>query len=219
MSALTSQYADRIEKIVRQVVDEVLPPFGDRTVPIGISARHMHVMPEHLEILFGAGVKLTKLRDLTQPGEFAANETVAVMGPNRRLFGQVRILGPTRDLTQLELAYTDGIFLGIDLPHRISGDIKGTAPFSVIGPAGVLFLPEGAIRAMRHVHMNPETAKRLGLKAGDKIQVKAHGSAGLIFDDVVVRIKEGLLLQMHVDTDEANAAGLDPHNAFGEMLF
>jgi putative phosphotransacetylase len=219
MSSLTAHLAERVEKIIREVIDEMLPPFGERTVPIGISARHMHVTPQHLEILFGAGAKLTKLRDLTQPGEFAANETVAVMGPNRRLFGQVRILGPTRDITQLELAYTDGIFLGMDLPHRISGDIKGSAPFVIMGPAGVLRLPEGAIRAMRHLHLNPEDARRFGLKEGDKIQVKAHGKAGLTFNDVVVRIKEGLILQMHVDTDEANAAGLDMQNAFGEMLF
>ncbi len=141
------------------------------------------------------------------------------MGPNRRLFGQVRILGPMRDFTQLELAYTDGIFLGMDLPHRLSGDIKGSAPFVVIGPAGVLRLPEGAIRAMRHIHMSPETAEKLGLKQGDRIKVKAHGAASLTFDDVVVRIKEGLILQMHIDTDEANAAGLDPQRAFGEMIF
>lgn len=219
MSSLPANLAARVERIIREVIDEMLPPFGERTVPIGISARHMHITPEHLEILFGPGSKLTKLRDLTQPGEFAANETVAIMGPNRRLFGQVRILGPMRDVTQLELAYTDGIFLGMNLPHRISGDIKGSAPFTVIGPAGVLRLPEGAIRAMRHVHMNPQDAERLGLKQGDKIQVKARGAAGLTFNDVVVRIKEGLILQMHVDTDEANAAGLDMHSAFGEMIF
>ncbi len=211
--------AIRIEKIVRQVVDEVLPPFGERTVPIGISARHMHITPEHLEALFGPGARLTKMRDLTQPGEFAANETVAIMGPNRRIFGKVRILGPTRKITQVELSYTDGIFLGMKLPHRISGDIKGSAPVTLIGPEGVLRLPEGAIRAMRHVHMSPETAERLGLKAGDKISVKAHGPASLTFNDVVVRLGKGLILQMHVDTDEANAAGLDRHGAFGEMIF
>lgn len=218
MSSPSPDIALRIEKIVREIVDEVLPPFGDRTVPIGISARHMHITPEHLEILFGPGKKLTKLKDLTQPGEFAANETVAIMGPNRRIFGKVRILGPERNISQVELSFTDGVFLGMDLPHRISGDIKGTAPITVIGPEGVLRLPQGAIRAKRHVHMSPQDAERFGLKEGDKIQVKAHGPASITFNDVVVRIKEGLLLQMHVDTDEANAAGLDPQNAFGEML-
>ncbi|MDZ7316505.1 MAG: phosphate propanoyltransferase [candidate division KSB1 bacterium] len=219
MKPLPANLAGRVEQIVRQVIDEMLPPYGERTVPIGISARHLHISQEHLEILFGPGAKLTKLRDLTQPGEFAAEETVAVMGPNRRLFGQVRILGPVREATQLELAYTDGIFLGMQLPCRMSGDIKGSAPFVVIGPAGVLRLPEGAIRAMRHIHMSPEDARRFGLKQGDKIKVKAYGTASLTFDDVVVRIKEGLILQMHIDTDEANAAGIDPHNAFGEMIF
>lgn len=218
MNGLPQDIAERIESIVRQVVDEVVPPFGDRTVPLGISARHMHVTDEHLQILFGAGATLTKLRDLTQPGEFAAEETVAVMGPNRRIFGKVRILGPTRAFSQIELAFTDGVYLGMDLPHRISGDIKESAPITVIGPEGVLRLPEGAIRAMRHIHMNPETAQRLGVQNGDKIPVRTHGPASITFNDVVIRIKEGLLLQMHVDTDEANAAGLDPQNAFGEML-
>ncbi len=215
----SNDIANRIQTIVREVIDDMLPPFGDRTVPIGISARHMHVTPEHLEILFGPGAKLTKMRDLTQPGEFAANETVAVMGPNRRIFGKVRILGPTRDISQVELAFTDGVYLGMDLPHRISGDIKDTAPITVIGPEGVLRLPEGAIRAMRHVHMNPEDAAQFGLKEGDRINVRTHGPASITFNDVVVRIKEGLIRQMHVDTDEANAGGLDPHNAFGEMIF
>ena len=211
--------AQRIEKIVRDVIDEALPPFGGRTVPIGISARHMHITTEHLQILFGPGAKLTKMRDLTQPGEFAANETVAVIGPNRRVFNALRILGPTRKISQVELSYTDGIYLGIDLPHRISSNIESTAPIKVVGPKGVLRLPEGAIRAMRHVHMSPEKAEELGLKAGDQISVKAHGPASLTFNDVVVRLGKDLILQMHVDTDEANAAGLDRHGAFGEMIF
>ena len=216
---MNQSIAARIEKIVREVIDEALPPFGDRTVPIGISARHMHITPEHLELLFGPGAQLTKMRDLTQPGEFAANETVAVIGPNRRVFNALRILGPTRNISQVELSYTDGIYLGVDLPHRISGDIKGTAPITIIGPKGVLRLPEGAIRAQRHVHMSPETASQFGLNAGDKIKVKAHGPAALTFDDVVVRLGKNLILQMHVDTDEANAAGLDRHSAFGEMIY
>ncbi len=218
MSSVSPEIISKIERIVREVIDEIMPPFGDRTVPIGISARHMHITPEHLEILFGPGKKLTKLKDLTQPGEFAANETVAVMGPNRRIFGAVRILGPVRPHSQIELSYTDGIFLGLDLPHRLSGDIKGSAPITVIGPAGSIRLHEGVIRAMRHVHMNPQDAQRLGLKEGDKIKVKVHGAASITFNDVVVRIKEGLILQMHVDTDEANGAGLDAQNAFGEMI-
>ncbi len=218
MSSVSPDVIKKIEKIVREVIDHVLPPFGDRTVPIGISARHMHITQEHLEILFGPGKKLTKLKDLTQPGEFAANETVGIIGPNRRIFGTVRILGPTRPISQIELSYTDGIFLGLNLPHRISGDIKSSAPITVIGPEGSIRLNEGVIRAMRHVHMNPHDAQRLGLKEGDKIAVKVHGDASITFNDVVVRIKEGLILQMHVDTDEANGAGLDAHNAFGEMI-
>ncbi|MBN1559637.1 phosphate propanoyltransferase, partial [candidate division KSB1 bacterium] len=170
------------------------------------------------EILFGPGKKLTKLKDLTQPGEFAANETVAIVGPNMRMFNKVRILGPIREISQIELPYTDGVYLGLDLPYRLSGDIKGSAPITVIGPAGVLRLPEGVIRALRHVHMSPQDAARLGLKEGDKIQVKTHGPASITFNDVIVRVKEGLIRQMHVDTDEANAAGFDRQNWFGEMI-
>lgn len=218
MTNIPEEITQKIEKIVREVIDQVIPLKNDNTVPIGISARHMHITPEHFEKLFGPGKTLTKLKDLLQPGEFAANETVAIMGPNRRIFGKVRILGPMRDISQVELSFTDGVYLGMDLPHRISGDIKGSAPITVIGPEGVLRLPEGAIRAMRHVHMNPDVAERLGLKAGDKIDVRTIGPARITYNDVVIRIKEKLLLQMHVDTDEANAAGLDPDNAYGEMI-
>ena len=126
-----------VDSVVRRVVGEVFPLVtDDPAIPVGVSARHMHIRQDHLEILFGPGHRLTKLRDLNQPGEFAAQETVAVVGPRKRLVEQVRILGPIRSITQVELSYTDGVHLGLELPYRLSGNIKGSAPLILIGPEG-----------------------------------------------------------------------------------
>jgi len=207
-----------VERAVRQVVDRVLATADNRLIPIGISARHLHIKQSDLEILFGPGHQLTNIKDLTQPGEFAAQETVTVVGPKRRLFEKVRILGPTRPFTQVELAYTDGIYLGIDLPHRLSGNVKQSAPIVVIGPKGVLELKEGALRPMRHIHVNPDDAKRLGVTQGQMVSVKTFGDLSVTFNEVIVRIKEGLHLEMHIDTDEANAAGLHTVESVGLLL-
>ncbi len=220
----SSQISTRVESIVRDVIDEMLiesPSISnssDHRIPIGISARHLHITQEHLEHLFGKGTQLTRLKDLVEPGEFAANETVAIVGPNRRIFSKVRILGPVRSITQVELSFTDGVYLGMDLPHRLSGDIQGSAPVTIIGPQDVLRLPEGAIRAIRHIHMNPEDAERFEVSNGDKVNVQTEGPASVTFNNTVIRVKEGLYLQMHVDTDEANAAGLDESNSYGVIL-
>ena len=202
------QLRQAVEAIVRRVVDNILPETQQRLVPIEVSARHLHIRQEDLEVLFGPGYKLTKLRDLSQPGEFAANETVTVVGPKRRLIEKVRILGPTRKGTQVELSYTDGIYLGIDLPHRLSGDIKGSAPIVLVGPKGVLDLKEGAIRAMRHIHISLEQAQRWGLRAGQKVNVETQGPMRVTFSNAVIRPGENLRTCMHIDTDEANAAGI-----------
>ena len=193
----------RVEQAVRHVVD--------RLVPINVSARHMHVRQDHLEVLFGPGAQLTKLRDLYQPGEFASNETVSVVGPNRRVFERVRILGPVRSITQVELSYNDGRYIGLELPARISGDIEGTAPIVLIGPRGTLQLPHGVIRALRHLHMSPADGARLGLANGQMVEVKTVGPMSVTFHNVKVRMGEALRLEMHIDTDEANAAGLGTH--------
>jgi propanediol utilization protein len=213
-----NELSKRIEDIVREVVDQVLPEQQDRKIPIGISARHLHIKQEHLEQLFGPGYQLTKYRDLKQPGEFAAEESVCVVGPNRRSFERVRILGPLRSATQVEMSFTDGRYLGLDLPTRISGDLEKTAPITLIGPRGVVRLEQGAIRAMRHLHLNPQDAAFLGVENGQNVSVRTEGPNSVVFNNVVVRIKEGLKRDMHVDTDEANAAGLDPRNAFGFIV-
>ena len=180
-----------------------------RRIPVGISVRHVHVCKADLEKLFGPGAELHPDRELYQPGEFAAKETVALIGPKMRLLEKVRILGPMRDRTQVELAKTDAIFLGVDAPVRMSGDIKGSAPITLIGPKGVLEMKEGCIRAMRHIHMNPQEASFLELKDGDVVKVRVGGQTAVTFENVVVRIKEGLRLQLHVDTDEGNVADIN----------
>jgi propanediol utilization protein len=177
-------------------------------VPIHVSARHLHITEADMETLFGPGYRLTKLRDLGQPGEFAANETVAVMGPKRRTIDNVRILGPHRNITQVELSYTDGIYLGIDLPHRLSGDIQGSAAILLVGPEGILDLKQGAIRAQRHIHIHPEQAEKWQLRQGQKVSVQTRGPMKVTFNNVVIRTGENLNLGMHIDTDEANAAGI-----------
>jgi putative phosphotransacetylase len=207
-----------VERMVRDAVEKHLHGATARSVPINISARHMHLRQDHLETLFGAGAALTKLRDLMQPGEFAANETVTVVGRNRRVFEQVRILGPVRKMTQVELSYTDGRFLGMDLPARVSGDIAGTHPIILIGPKGVLQLSEGCIRALRHIHMGEDEAARMGLRNGQMVSVRTDGPLGVTFDQVLIRTGKTAFREMHIDTDEANAAGLGA-DATGEILF
>lgn len=194
-----------VEAVVRQVLDRVEP--GHQRIPVGVSARHMHITAEHLEILFGTGHQLSRLRDLNQPGEFASNEVVTVVGPKRRTL-DVRILGPVRRATQVELSFSDGIYLGMELPYRLSGNIRGSAPLMLVGPKGVLHLPEGGIRAARHIHVAPADARRLGVSNGQLIQVRTRGEMGVTFNNVVVREGDNLKLEMHLDTDEANAAGL-----------
>jgi putative phosphotransacetylase len=215
---MTGDLRSVVERMVREAVAQHMGPQSNHSVPVNISARHMHVSQAHLEALFGAGAVLTKLRDLMQPGEFAANDTVAVIGPNRRTFEQVRILGPVRKVTQVELSYTDGRYLGMDLPARVSGDIAGTHSAILVGPKGVVQLNEGVIRALRHIHISEEDAGRLGLRSGQSISVRTLGQMGVTFDQVLVRAGKNLVREMHIDTDEANAAGLGS-GASGEMMF
>jgi len=177
-------------------------------IPVGISARHVHITQEHLEQLYGEGHQLTVRSELYQPGNFAAEERVTLVGPRMRAIENVRILGPTRDYTQAEIALTDAIALGIDPPIRDSGDLEGVSPVLLVGPAGSVYLEEGAIRAARHIHMTPDDAKRLRVEAGDSLKVRIPGERALTFENVRPKIGEGVLPQMHLDTDDANAAGL-----------
>lgn len=200
-----------VEKIVRQVVLEHLGRSPQATAPVltvHASARHMHVSREDLDKLYGPGHELTPDRPLFQEGNYAAKETVTLVGPRGRVISNLRILGPMRKQSQIELAFTDAIMLGLDIPIRISGDIKGTPGAVVMGPKGVVELKEGVIRAAIHVHMNPAEAAHFGVKQGDMMKLRVGGAAGLTFDRVAVRIDAASRLNVHMDTDEANACGL-----------
>ena len=177
---------------------------------IEISARHVHLSCEDLKTLFGEGYCLNNRKDLSQPGQFASMERVDVVGPKKTLKG-VTVIGPVRSATQIELSMTDARSLGIDAPVRESGDIKGSAGCRLVGPKGEVELKEGVIVAKRHVHMTPQDAAEFGLKDGDIISVRVDSEVRpLIFGNVVVRVRENFSLAMHIDTDEANAAGIVP---------
>ena len=181
------------------------------------SASHVHVTQEHLEILFGKGYELTKKKDLSQPGQFACEERVTVVGPKKEL-KNVSILGPVRKATQVELSLTDARSIGVAAPVRESGDIAGSAGCKLIGPAGEVDLTEGVIAAKRHIHATTADAEQLGVKNGDIVSVKIDTNGrSLIFGDVVVRVSDSYALAMHIDTDESNAAGCG-REQYGEIV-
>jgi len=218
MSVANSFDRSTIERIVRQIVlqQPLAGPARDDgassqpDVVISISARHVHLTNEHVEILFGPGHTLTPMKPLYQDGYYAADETVMVVGPRRRMLPTVRILGPTRSASQVELAFTDSISLGIDAPVRHSGRIEGTPGCVLVGPKGVVELKQGVIRAARHVHMNVRDAARLGIQNGDNVKLRIESpSCTTVFEDVLVRADETSKLEVHLDTDEGNACFLD----------
>ena len=174
-------------------------------VPIGVSARHIHLTQEHVEVLFGKGYQLTKRKEL-MGGQFASNETVTIVGLKLRAIENVRVLGPVRKQTQVEISATDAIKLGVKAPIRESGNVAGSAPIAVVGPKGALYLKEGCIIAMRHIHMSPRDAMAAGVHDGDIVSVKADNERGTIFNHVKIRVDDSFTLEMHIDTDEANAA-------------
>ena len=211
-----------VERLVREVLTQKLrggpasqgqsksqaggPP---HPLVVNVSARHMHITPAHLEILFGPGAKLTKLKDLYQHGEFASEQLVTMVGPRQRIIPNVRILGPVRDYTQIELSYTDGIYLGIDLPLRISGNHQDTPGCTILGPKGSITLDKGVIRAARHVHMSTEDMAYYNVKDGDEMKLKIDGPNGVTFDHLKVRYHPKVILEVHIDTDEGNACDLE----------
>jgi len=204
-------YKKLVEMITETIYKEIKPEEESAnlfSIPVEISNHHVHLTRDSLDILYGKDYELSKLRDLSQPGEFASNEQVSIVGANMRVIEKVRILGPLREYTQTELSITDGYFLGLDLPTRISGNIKGSPPITIIGPKGVLTLSEGAIRAARHIHMTPKDAESYQVKNVDKVKVEVSGEHGVIYKDVVIRVSSKSKLAFHLDTDEANAANI-----------
>ena len=209
-----------VEQLVREVVRQRLGRPGGSVSPSGapagakpelrvnISARHMHITQQDLETLFGPGAKLTVFRPLYQDGYFASEQMVTIIGPRHRTITNLRILGPCRPENQIELAFTDGVAMGIDLPVRMSGNIKDTPGCIVLGPKGFIEMKEGVIRAMRHVHLNPDEAAYYGVKNGDPMRLHVEGDCGMVVEGVIARIGKGLKLEVHLDTDEGNACNL-----------
>ncbi len=208
-----------IEQIVRRVVlqqtDDSASTSRDTAaapgqVVVSISARHCHLTDEHVERLFGVGRTLTPMKALYQDGFYAAEETVMLIGPRRRLLPNVRILGPTRPYSQVELALTDSISLGIDAPVRHSGRIDGTPGCVLVGPQGAVELDQGVIRAARHVHMNVRDAESYGVQNGDLMNLRIESpQCTLVFEELLVRADQTSKLEVHLDTDEGNACCLD----------
>lgn len=204
------------EDLVGMIVDAVLRDLrgtgatasneDELTIPLGVSNRHIHLQEESFKTLFGADASPKVYRDLYQPGEIALSQTCIIVGPKMRPIHDVRILGPFRSYDQVEVSFTDAMRLGIDPPIRDSGDLRGAAPVTLVGPAGSLVLREGAIIANRHVHMAPADAGRFGVRQGDFIKVRLPGVKGSVYERVLVRTKESWKLQLHLDTDDANAA-------------
>lgn len=176
-------------------------------VPIGISNKHLHLSEQDLAALFGEGYKLTPYKELVQPGQYAANEQVDIVGP-KSSFKNIRIIGPTRPQTQVEVSITDARALGISPPVRESGKLEGSPGIKLVGPKGEVELKSGAIVALRHIHLSPEQAREAGLQDKDLVDVKAYGKRPLIFEDVLIRSGAGHFREFHIDTDEANAAGI-----------
>ena len=186
-------------------------------VLIETSARHVHVTKEVLEVLFGKGAELTVKKMLSQPGQFASEQKVTVVGPKREQ-PNVSILGPCRKLNQVELSATDARNIGVDIVVRESGDVSGTPGCKLVGPCGEVELKEGVIVAKRHIHMTPEDAKKAGVKDKDIVSVKVPSNGrSLVFGDVVIRVREDFALAMHIDTDESNAA-LASGTIYGEII-
>lgn len=177
-------------------------------VPIGVSNRHIHLSHKDVETLFGEGYTLTPLKELSQPGQYACKETLTIVGPSLRPIEKVRVLGPERKASQVEISATDSYVLKVKPPVRESGSLKGSAGITIVGPKGVVTLSEGCIIANRHIHMSPADGARFGVKDGDYVTVDAIGTRRTRFYDVQVRVNEAFRLEMHIDTDDANAVGL-----------
>ncbi|MBU8769099.1 phosphate propanoyltransferase [Cytobacillus oceanisediminis] len=206
-----------IQSIVEEIVSTLKGSSGkDHSIPMAVSARHCHLSQGDLEILFGTGYQLTKKADLSQPGQFAANETITIAGPRGSL-EKVRILGPARNMTQVEVSRTDSIKLGLKPPLRESGNIEGSSSVTLIGPKGSIYKKEGLIIAQAHIHMTPEDAETFGVKNGEYVKVEAEGERPISFGNVLIRISPRYRLEMHIDTDEANA-GLITGKTAGRLV-
>ncbi len=203
---------DRIAEIVRNVLSGLeAAPVSENSgseVPVGVSNRHIHLSKKDLATLFGEGYELTPIKDLSQPGQYACKETLTIVGPSLRPIENVRVLGPVRGASQVEISATDSYVLKVKPPVRESGKIAGSAPIRIVGPKGVVELDEGCIIANRHIHMSPDDGRVFGVKDGDYVTVDVEGKRRTRWYDVQVRVHPDFRLEMHVDTDDANATGI-----------
>lgn len=181
---------------------------AESNIPVGISNRHIHLSQQDVETLFGKGYELTPFKDLSQPGQYACKEQLTIVGPSLRPIEKVRVLGPVRSASQVEISRTDAYLLKVAPPVRESGKITGSAPITIIGPKGIVTLKEGCIIANRHIHMSLSDGEAFGVKDNDYVTVDAFGERRTRFYDVQVRVHKDFRLEMHLDTDDANAAGL-----------
>lgn len=204
---MQEQLVQEITKLVVQQLQGRGQVESEYKVPIGISARHVHLCREDLDILFGKGYQLNKKKEL-MGGQYAAQECVTLVGTKLRAIENVRILGPERKASQVEVSKTDAIRLGINPPVRESGNTKGSAPIALVGPKGAVYLEEGCIVAKRHIHMSPQDAEKFEVKDGQIVKVRFDSGRGGIFEDVQIRVDKSFTLEMHIDTDEANGLGV-----------
>jgi putative phosphotransacetylase len=181
----------------------------NKAIPVGISNRHIHLSQKDVDKLFGCGHQLTKLKDLSQPGQYACKETVMICGP-KGMIENVRILGPVRNQTQVEILQSDSFKVGVKAPLRLSGDLAGTGGITLVGPNGSVELAEGVVVAKRHIHMLPADAERLGVRDGEAVTIEFSGDRGGTLNNVVIRAAENSGLECHIDTEEANALGVKP---------
>ena len=183
-------------------------PCANGGIPVGVSNRHVHLSQADLDRLFGPGYELTKMKDLSQPGQYACKELLTIIGPSLRPIENVRVLGPVRKKTQVEISRTDSFTLKVKPPVRESGDTAGSAGLTIVGPKGVVTIEEGCIIANRHIHMSPADGEAFGLGDGDTVTVETDGARRTRFYDVQIRVSPQFRLEMHIDTDDANAAGI-----------
>ncbi len=209
MEFTAQQIADMVKEVLRSIeCKDCTPTVAAGEIPVGVSNRHIHLSREHLDILFGAGYELTPIKELSQPGQYACKELLTIVGPSLRPIENVRVLGPIRKQSQVEISKTDSYTLKVKPPVRESGNLSGSAPVTVIGPKGVVTLTEGCIIANRHIHMSPDEAAAFGVKDYDFVTVDVDGARRTRWYDVQVRVHKDFRLEMHVDTDDANAAGI-----------
>jgi len=194
-------------KMITQIVEDKMKEIESYKIPIGVSNRHIHVSQKDLDKLFGEGYNLTKKGELKQPGQFAANETVTIRG-SKGEFENVRILGPVREESQVEISMTDSFRLGVRPPIKESGQLENTPGLEIIGPKGTVKIPQGTIIALRHIHMTPEQAVKIGVKDKDVVEVETFGERQGVLGNVLIRVSDKYSLEMHVDVDEANACSL-----------